>query len=92
MNSLNDDYFMQCHNVKELCFPLQILLHIMHKYHVEVVIVPYDEARCEKLSFPMYETTFIAVSAYQNADLIKLKIENNKEFLEQSGDLMELER
>ena len=72
MNSLNDDYFMQCHNVKDLCFPLQILLHTMHKYHVEVVIVPYSDARCEKISFPLYETTFIAELANQNLDLIKL--------------------
>ena len=52
----------------------------MHKYHVEIVVVPYNQTRtstCEELPFPLLETTFIAVSAYQNLDLTKLKIDNN---------------
>lgn len=52
----------------------------MHKYLVEIVIVPYNTSRratYSELSFPLEDTTFLAVSAYQNLDLTQLKIDNN---------------
>ena len=47
----------------------------MHKYIMEIVVTPTDGSEPTTLSLP--ETTFIAVSAYQNSEVIKLKIDNN---------------
>ncbi len=54
---------------------LQILLHTMHQYVMTIVISSIDNGDSIAVSLP--ETTFIAVSAYQNSEVIKLKIDNN---------------
>lgn len=53
----------------------QILLHTMHKYTMKIVVEQVDS--CKKTVIPLPDTTFIAVSAYQNVELIGLKISNN---------------
>ncbi len=47
----------------------------MHKYHVEIVIVPHNKTHTtSRLSFPLEETTFITImSHYKNPDLKILK-------------------
>lgn len=47
----------------------------MHKYVMEVIVTPQDGSQPTSLLLP--ETTFIAVSAYQNSEVIKLKIDHN---------------
>lgn len=48
----------------------------MHKYMLEIVIDPLTDGS-HQITLPLPDTTFIAVSAYQSSELIKLKITNN---------------
>ena len=76
----------------------QALLHSMHKYFLRLVIeeerkTPPGEERLPaktvlQLDFP--ETTFIAVTAYQNEEVTQLKITNNpfaKAFRDNAADM-----
>ena len=50
----------------------------MHKYVVEITITPkLDGIDQQEISIPIKETTFVAVSAYQNLHLTQMKIDNN---------------
>jgi len=52
----------------------------MHKYEVEVRILRLSSARTtvkQIYSFILPHTEFIAVTAYQNDNITKLKIQNN---------------
>ena len=50
----------------------------MHKYVVEIIITPKLGGKDPReIVLPIKETTFMAVSAYQNFYLTKLKIDNN---------------
>lgn len=62
-------------NVSHVLWSLQILLHTMHKYVMEIIVSPIDGSQPTSLLLP--ETTFVAVSAYQNSEVIKLKIDHN---------------
>lgn len=74
------------------------LLHSMHKYYLRLVVeeerkvAPGEErqpARCV-LSSDFPETSFIAVTAYQNEEVTQLKISNNpfaKAFRENASDM-----
>ena len=53
---------------------LQILLHTMHKYVMELVIKPEDQP---EIIIPLPDTEFMAVTAYQNSEVTKLKIQKN---------------
>lgn len=77
---------------------LQALLHSMHKYFLRLVVEEERKSppREEKLpaktvlqmDFP--ETTFIAVTAYQNEEVTQLKITNNpfaKAFRDNAADM-----
>ena len=62
--------------------PNMIVLNSMHKYQPRILIIPCDQL--EKLPYaPMYSsyvfpsTTFVAVTAYQNNRVTKLKIAHN---------------
>ena len=67
----------QCFNANRCVFlsATQILLHTMHKYSMEVVV--RDDSTGSETSIEIPETTFIAVTAYQNTKLTQLKIDNN---------------
>lgn len=55
---------------------LQILLHSMHKYRVMITIKEESNGgNVTHFDFP--ETTFIAVTAYQNNAITQLKIQSN---------------
>ena len=56
-------------------FSPQILVHTMHKYVMEVIVSPSHKSGDKVIR--LEETTFVAVSAYQNTNLTQLKIENN---------------
>ena len=45
-------------------FSLQILLYTMHKYQLQLEVLPAETDRPFKINIP--ETTFIAVTSYQN--------------------------
>ena len=47
----------------------------MHKYVIEIIISPNDGSGDTVTT--LKETTFMAVSAYQNTNLTQLKIDNN---------------
>ena len=77
---------------------LQALLHSMHKYFLRLVIeeerkTPPGEDKLPaktvlQMDFP--ETTFIAVTAYQNEEVTQLKITNNpfaKAFRDNAADM-----
>eukprot|EP00731_Ephydatia_muelleri_P020592 Em0013g319a len=74
-----------------------ILLHSMHKYSLRLVVDEESKAADKPppppknvLSMDFPETTFIAVTAYQNEEVTQLKISNNpfaKAFRETSADL-----
>lgn len=85
------------HYVKT-CFLLpQALLYSMHKYFIRLIVEEEYKATSEdkfpvkvvaQLSFP--ETTFVAVTAYQNEEVTQLKITNNpfaKAFRENATDM-----
>ena len=56
----------------------QVLLHSMHKYKVVITIKEADiKTLGRTLHFEFPETTFIAVTAYQNSAITQLKIQNN---------------
>lgn len=61
--------------VMMLTFHLQILLHTMHKYIMKIVVDPTDGSGATVIPLP--ESTFIAVSAYQNVAVTQLKIDKN---------------
>ena len=78
--------------------PPQALLHSMHKYFLRLVIeeerkTPPGEEKLPaktvlQLDFP--ETSFIAVTAYQNEEVTQLKITNNpfaKAFRDNAADM-----
>lgn len=46
----------------------------MHKYMMEIII--YREDDSQQTIIPLLDTTFVAVSAYQNVELKKLKVIN----------------
>ncbi len=48
----------------------------MHKYFLEVIVTPVHSSHAS-ISVPLKDTTFIAVSAYQNMELTQLKIDSN---------------
>ncbi|XP_062855380.1 T-box transcription factor 16 [Trichomycterus rosablanca] len=58
-----------------------IILHSMHRYHPRFHIVQADDLYSVRWSvfqtFTFPETTFTAVTAYQNTKITKLKIDNN---------------
>lgn len=54
---------------------LQVLVHTMHKYVMELIISPANKSGDTVIRLD--ETAFVAVSAYQNTNLTQLKIENN---------------
>lgn len=69
------------YRVQEFYFTLlflafsQILLHTMHKYMMKIIV---DHSNgTNRTVIPLPDTTFIAVSAYQNVELTQLKIDNN---------------
>ena len=64
---------MTLHN---LCasISLQILLHTMHKYVMELVVEPEDHP---EIIIPIPDTEFMAVTAYQNSRITQLKIDKN---------------
>lgn len=47
----------------------------MHKYVMEIIVSPTDKSGDTVIRLD--ETSFVAVSAYQNTNLTQLKIENN---------------
>lgn len=47
----------------------------MHKYVLQIIVSPINNSGDTVL--PLEETTFVAVSAYQNTTLTQLKIDNN---------------
>ena len=55
---------------------LQIFLHTMRKYVLEVV-VKSGVSPSQELCLPLQDTTFIAVSTYHNRDVAQLKIQHN---------------
>ncbi|XP_045080221.1 T-box transcription factor TBX6L [Coregonus clupeaformis] len=58
-----------------------VVLHSMHKYQPRLHIVqspdPYNPLSGGYLRFTFPEAAFIAVTAYQNSEITKLKIDNN---------------
>ncbi|XP_041742867.1 T-box transcription factor TBX6L-like [Coregonus clupeaformis] len=58
-----------------------VILHSMHKYQSRLHIVqspdPHNPLSGDYLRFTFPEATFIAVTAYQNSEITKLKIGNN---------------
>ena len=79
-------------------FVLQALLHSMHKYFLRLIVeeerkTPPGEEKLParvvlQMDFP--ETTFIAVTAYQNEEVTQLKITNNpfaKAFRDNAADM-----
>lgn len=91
-------HFSACniHYSAQICF--QALLYSMHKYFLRLVIeeerkiTPGEERLSSKIvlraDFP--ETTFVAVTAYQNEEVTQLKITNNpfaKAFRENATDM-----
>jgi hypothetical protein len=57
-----------------------IVLNSMHKYQPRIHVIevgggPHEQKNLQTHSFP--ETTFIAVTAYQNTDITQLKIDHN---------------
>lgn len=76
---------------------LQALLYSMHKYFLRLIVEEDRKATADdkslskvvaQLSFP--ETTFVAVTAYQNEEVTQLKITNNpfaKAFRENAADM-----
>ena len=54
---------------------MQILVHTMHKYVIQLVLSPLDSSGDHVISLP--DTTFVAVTAYQNTNLTQMKIDNN---------------
>jgi len=64
----------------------------MHRYIMEIIVSPIDGS--DSFVLPLPETMFIAVSAYQNSEVIKLKINHNpfaKAFKYQDKSLLEEE-
>ncbi|XP_023235494.1 T-box transcription factor TBX6-like isoform X1 [Centruroides sculpturatus] len=66
--------------------PNQVIVHSMHKYQPRFYILPVEDIvtnvekqinPCKALKFEFKETTFITVTAYQNQNIIKLKIYHN---------------
>ena len=55
----------------------QIVLNSLHKYEPRVHIVKVGNEKCKSLTFPLPETQFIAVTAYQNEEVTSLKIKYN---------------
>ena len=56
----------------------QVLLHSMHKYKVIITIKEeHNMPLGRQMQFEFPETTFIAVTAYQNNAITQLKIQNN---------------
>ncbi len=73
-------------------FLMQILIHTMHKYVLEIFIQNVTEKK--ETTFPLPPTEFIAVTAYQNPALTSLKIDNNpfaKGFRERHDDVKKVE-
>ena len=81
-------------------FVLQALLHSMHKYFLRLIVeeerkTPPGEEKLParvvlQMDFP--ETTFIAVTAYQNEEVTQLKITNNpfaKAFRDNAADMLD---
>lgn len=79
-------------------FVPQALLHSMHKYFLRLIVeeerkTPPGEEKLParvvlQMDFP--ETTFIAVTAYQNEEVTQLKITNNpfaKAFRDNAADM-----
>ena len=75
------------------------LLHSMHKYYLRVIVeeekrTPPGEERLPPrcvLSSDFPETSFIAVTAYQNEEVTQLKITNNpfaKAFRENAAEML----
>ena len=48
----------------------------MHKYVIELIVPPTDNSGDEEV-ITLSDTTFVAVSAYQNTNLTQLKIDHN---------------
>lgn len=78
--------------------PFKALLYSMHKYSLRLIVeeerklLPGDEKSSSRVvlctDFP--ETTFVAVTAYQNEEVTQLKITNNpfaKAFRENAADM-----
>lgn len=55
---------------------MQIHLHTMHKYLIKIIVTPKTDG-AQPTVLPLKETTFVAVTAYQNLNLTQLKIDNN---------------
>ena len=53
---------------------IQVLLHTMHKYVMEIVLQPTGQP---EICIPIPDTEFVAVTAYQNTKITQLKIDNN---------------
>ena len=53
---------------------MQVLLHTMHKYVMEIMVEAAGE---EPIIIPLPNTVFMAVTAYQNTQITQLKIDNN---------------
>ncbi|XP_015766997.1 PREDICTED: T-box transcription factor TBX20-like [Acropora digitifera] len=78
-------YFSLQKNGLQLSFPLQIVLNSMHKYQPRVHIVKRQDHKSmvidlnseEVKTFEFPETSFIAVTAYQNQLITRLKIDSN---------------
>ena len=58
------------------CTSLQILIHTMHKYVLEIIVSPMNGSPSSVTT--LQETSFIAVSCYQNPKLTQLKIQYNQ--------------
>ena len=63
--------------LKKIIF--QVVVNSMHKYQIKLNINAFNEnqEQIERKEFLFKETTFIAVTAYQNDDVTQLKIDHN---------------
>lgn len=85
-DSIRNVHDYQCFHLRKL--PFQIVLNSLHLYEPRVIIIAEDSGN--QWMFPMSETQFIAVTAYQNERVTSLKVRHNpfaKAFLDTRGDL-----
>ncbi|EDO34770.1 predicted protein [Nematostella vectensis] len=54
-----------------------IVLASLQKYKVQLVITRLHATQCERLLFDFPETEFMAVTCYQNPEVVRLKINHN---------------
>ena len=80
----NPSYFPPLYGIiltEIFSLPIQIILTSMHKYLARVHVVKADDLISLQFgvfnTFPFRVTAFIGVTAYQNDNITKLKIENN---------------